>query len=245
MEKHPFTYAYLLAIAAAFLGEFGTRGLDAMSGTIIQWGWCGAKSNTCLFAFQFATLAILFGIVVSIDTLILRQKDWTKVSFSEWTPLDPNILGGVKIKNDSSVDLEDCEIDLVRYESDRESEPKIAEMAGEMLLIMERSGHLPNKLFWFDKRREPKAIERIGRGKEGYVMLLFPVNEGTQVMGRKPTYQIQTDGIAYVEPILRGWLHLRILARVKGSPLPMQKISVRLEVENDTPLIRKIIKGEP
>jgi hypothetical protein len=75
-------------------------------------------------------------------------------------------------------------------------------------------------------------------------MLLFPVREGTQVLGRKPSYQIQTDGIAYVEPILSGWLHLRILARVKGAPLPMQKISVRLEVENDTPIIKKILKGE-
>ena len=74
-------------------------------------------------------------------------------------------------------------------------------------------------------------------------MLVFAVDDKTQVMGRKPTYQIRTDRLSHVEPFMKGWLYLRISARVNDVPLPLMNIAVRLEVENDVPVIKKILKG--
>jgi hypothetical protein len=244
MEKYPVTFAYVVAVAAAFLGEFGSRALDAMSGLIINWGWCGANGASCLFFYQLALLLICLGIVIAVDKSVLQQRNWTKVSFSEWFPVDGDVIGGIIVHNETIVDLKDCEVDIVGFDDDLMNASGFANNMVEFFDLMKKEGTFPSRLFWYEGKNNPKAIVNIGRGKEGYIMLVFAVDDKTKVMGRKPTYQIRTDRLAHVEPFMKGWLYLRLSARVNDVPLPLMNIAVRLEVENETPVIKQILKGK-
>lgn len=235
MQKHPFTYAYLIAIAAAFLGEFGKRGLDAMSGAIVKLDWCPKGDGACLFVFQIISLLLIFGIVFTADWLILRQRDWTRVTFSKWNPVSNTLIGGIRMHNGTRVDLEHCEVEFIGYANDQTKTDDFG-----IQDYMKNMGVFPKRLSWNDEGREPKSTMNIGREKVGYIMLLYPDKGTVLVNEQKPTYNIAADGLTVIEPVWKGWLYLRVSASVDDVPLPPRKIAVRLEIENNIPEIKEI-----
>lgn len=238
MQKHLFTFTITIAILAAFLGEFGSRGLDIMSGFIIRLGWCGSQDGRCLFLYQLATLAGILLIAFWGDSLVLQYTDWTKVDLSVWHPLDNEVLGGIVLHNNSWVDLDDCIAELIRYEDDEHRKAGISNFSD----FFRERGRLPRKLFWFVDG-EFETIEKIGRGKEGFLAIIFPMRDKDQIVaGKTMTYKVVTDGIGFSEPISKGWFELRISSQVNSAPLPLLKIGVRLEIENKIAVIKEIKK---
>ena len=238
MQKHPFTLTIIIAIVAAFLGEFGSRGLDIMSGFIIHLGWCGSQNGACLFLYQ---LGVLIGVIVlafSGDSLVLRYTNWTKADFNVWHPFGVDVLGGVVLHNNSWVDLDDCIAELIRYEDDEYRKAGIPNFSD----FFREQGRLPRKLFWFADNEFETAI-KIGRGKEGFLAIAFPMEEKDQIVaGKIMAYRVITDGTSFGEPIKEGWFEIRMSAQVNNAPLPLLKIGVRLEIENNIPVIKEIKK---
>jgi hypothetical protein len=223
------------------LGEFGKKGLDVMSGAIIQFGWCNADNGACLFGFQIVVLLIILALARWIDMYILHQRSWAKVDFSRWDAMEQDVMGGVRLHNGSLVDLKDCEVDFMGFDDDALVGMEISGFSA----YLEGMGKLPRSLFWYDVKMEPKSITDIRRGKDGLIMVIFTTaNEKSLVSGRKPTYKIAADGSSHYEPFMKGWINLRISARVGDDPLPLMKIRVRVEVENDYPVIKRVEKIE-
>jgi hypothetical protein len=240
MERRFFTVTVVIAILAAFLGEFGKRGLDVMSGFIIGSGWCGQQNGLCLFSYQAGVLILIVLLALGLDSLRNRNHDWTRVAFSVWNPQDSDVLGGIKLSNNSWVDLEDCVAELVRLEDDRYRRMKLPGISDFWL----ERGTLPKRMYWWDSG-DFENNKKIGRGKEGFLAITFPVEDKDQVIpGRKLLYQVRSVGMGFVNMIDSGWFDLRISAYVRGEPLPLKKISVRLEIENDVAVLKEILDAK-
>jgi hypothetical protein len=238
MEKHPITSTVIITIVAAFLSQFGSLGLDAMSNFITNKKWCTAGNDGCLFIFQLVVLIGIILIAILGDSLILQYSNWTRVSFSVWNPLGIGVLGGIVLHNNSWVDLDDCIAELIRYE---EREYKKVRVFNWSDFFRERGG-LPKKLFWMVDE-EFETIKKIGRGKESFLAICFPMGEKDQVVvGKTMTYKVITDGVEFSEPIKEGWFEIRISAQVNNRPLPLLKIGVKLEMENDISKIKEVRK---
>jgi len=236
MEKHPITSAVIIALVAAFLGEFGSRGLDAMSNFIITKGLCEASSGGCLFIFQFAVL--IFAIVAAFlgDTLVKNQSNWSKVKISPWHPNSHEVLFGITIQNNSWANFDDCIVELTGYEDERMAKLKMISFD----TILKQRGDLPKRLLW-RVNGAPEDTTRIGRGKEAHLMLGFPIEKSDLVVvGKDMYFKVITSGLAIIDPFIEGWLYIRISAQVNNSPLPLRKIAVKIAIENKTPVIKDI-----
>ena len=207
-----------------------------MSGFITSSGWCGQQDGLCLFFYQAGVLVVAILSALGLDTLRNRNYDWTRVAISVWNPQDNYVLGGIRLSNNSWVDLEDCVAELVRIEDDRHKKMKIP---GINDFWLER-GTLPKKMYWWDSG-EFENSKKIGRGKEGFLAIAFPVEDKDQLIpGKKLLYQVRSVGMNFLNMIDSGWFDLRISAHVRGEPLPLKKISVRLEIESDVPVLKEI-----
>jgi hypothetical protein len=236
MEKHPITSTIVIAIVAAFLGEFGSRGLDAMSNFIIHNGWCATGNDSCLFFFQFFVLVFIIAIAFAGDTFVKNQSSWAKVKISAWHPFSNDVLCGITIQNNSWSNLDDCVVELTGYEDERMTKLNMKSFD----VLLKQRGDLPKKLLW-RVNREPEDTTKIVRGKEANLMICFPIEKSDLVVvGKDMYFKVITNGLSIIDPFIEGWVYIRISAQVNNSPLPLRKIAIRIALENKNPVIKEI-----
>ncbi len=168
---------------------------------------------------------------------ILSEEGWEEVEFSTWNPyaLINDVTGGIKLRNTKNSDLEQCLAELLGYESDDIVHPNA--LTGSRIL---QDSYLPGKLYWLvDLSLQTSTA--IARGKEGYIAITYLPSEGKKKSVRhKSQYQIQTL-TAVIPGLERGFVDVRISAKVNGKSLSPIIKRVRIEPEGMIVRVTRVI----
>jgi len=190
---------------------------------------------------QFAAFVVVIGGIAQFTYLYFTS--WKMVVFSKWEKPFPNpIWGGIKISNDTWVEMTECKAELIGYDDDfsiRKNIPPIAD-------VFVNDGSLDGEnslLFWMTDGKLVNTIN-LGRGKNGYVVLAFGVDEqDKKLVSPKPNwiYKINTSsGKNFVHPLDSGYIYVRLSAKFNNESIKPIIKSVRFEVKENTLFIKDV-----
>ncbi len=191
--------------------------------------------------FQFVAVILVTGIVLQITYSYFTS--WKMVNFSKWEKPFPNpIWGGIKISNNTWVEMTECKAELIGYDDDfsiKEDMPAIAD-------VLIKDGTLDGEnslLFWMADGSLTKSIT-LGRGKNGYIVLAFGIDEQDKKIVSPElnwSYKINTSsGQSFVHPFNNGYVYVRISAKFNNEPVKPIIKSVRFEVKEKTLFIKDV-----
>jgi hypothetical protein len=180
---------------------------------------------------------VVIGVMVGLDARAKHFKSWDTVTFSKWEDAFPRpAWGGIKIENDTTADLKECEAELMDYRSDFEIRHGMPSILGYMTKTDD------GVLYWLEKG-EFVTSANIGRGKESFIVVAFGVEEhekNKQVPKPNWIYQITTTKRTSYHPFDSGYVWVRISGKIKDEPLDPIIKRVRLEVVENTFYIKEI-----
>jgi hypothetical protein len=240
MKKFPVTIWIFVGLCAASVAAFGTALRDTVAGLMVQSNLCKQGDILCVLRDTSIFIVVVLSIVFLVELLAGQRGDWHRVKFTRWMPvIDHEVLGGITIQNDTDTDLEECRAALIGCHA-AASTPSIEAMTenpGSSLT----DRLLPSTLFWSVGGKLQTEVD-IGRGKEGYLAIGYPIQKSeAQATGREFIYKIKTVAVELIHPVSRGYIDIRINAKVNSKSIAAARKSVRIEVTDKTLFFREVL----